>query len=130
MMGGNGGIPRLPRFGGDNNDNSGSNAQPLPRAVVIGVAALLAGLVFLPSQAVAVGTASPFYRVGAARASEPTTGRQMCINAAGIPAEERAALGRDAIVYGDVQLSQAERRLLGRRQIFFRETLRTEALTC
>lgn len=120
MMGGNGNIRT---FNGDSGSWDAFQG-PLPRAVVLGAAALLAALVLLPSQAFA---SSGSFRNVAAMPTTPRSPRVMCLNPVAPPP---ATPVQDAIVYGHVQLSAAERKLLKAQsqQLFFRETLRSEAI--
>lgn len=122
-MGNNGGnIVRPPRPSGD---NSGFNSvpQPLSRTLLLGAIAIISGLVLLPSKAVASSSAQRSGRV----ASHPVPSsprRTLCLS----NTATAAAASEDAIVYGQVQLSESERRLMNGRQLHFRETLRSEAL--
>ncbi len=130
---GSGGSNRPPRGpgGGDSGPAGQPQPQPVPRALVVGAAALMAGLVLLPSQqAAASGPGLPrALRVAGAAPAKPSAPRNMCLNSGSDAHAARAPVADGAILYGSVVLSDAERRLMARssRQLFFSEYVRVGA---
>jgi len=135
--GGNGCIPRRAGYSGDDDSSSSSSTSTTPSpAVLLGAAVLMGALVLAPGTARAEEHDSP--RKVAPHA--PTA--SMCLSAP-VAHGARGAFSRtpapatlanatkadDAIVYGHIELSRGERRMLARRQQHFRETLRTEHMS-
>lgn len=127
-MGNNGGNmgTRPVRPSGDDSGFSGA-PQPLSRTILLGAVAIICGLVLLPSRAVASSSTQGSSRV-ASHSVPSNTRRTLCLN--NTAATVVTAVPDNAIVYGQVQLSEGERRLMCGRQLHFRETLRSEALSC